>query len=110
MSNGAGRALDAGNNRLANALIDSLTEGVARRNSDGRILIDRNSAAGQRLTARFGGPRGGKRTYWFWWNSIPICREWCKKCSWIRILKVTCREEISNQDHQRVQDFNKIYN
>ena len=31
MSNGAGRALDAGNNRLANALIDSLTEGVANR-------------------------------------------------------------------------------
>ena len=57
MSNGAGRALDTGNNQLANALIDSLTEGVARRNSDGRILIDRNSAAGQRLTTRFGAPR-----------------------------------------------------
>ena len=46
MSNGAGRIIDSGNNELANALVDSLTEGVARRNSSGAFLIDRNSAAG----------------------------------------------------------------
>ena len=92
--------IDRGENELANALVDSLTEGVARRNASGAFLIDRNSAAGQRLTARFGGSRSGWFTYRFWWNSIPICREWCRKCSWIRILKKLDREEIFDQEHQ----------
>ena len=30
MSNGAGRIIDSGNNELANALVDSLTEGVVK--------------------------------------------------------------------------------
>ena len=49
-------SIDRGENDLANALVDSLTQGVARQNDSGAFLIDRNSAAGQRLTARFGTP------------------------------------------------------
>ncbi len=56
MSNGAGAAIDRGDNALANALVDSLTRGVATKTATGAFLIDRNSAAGQRLTARFGAP------------------------------------------------------
>ena len=56
MSNGAGRVIDSGDNELANALVDSLTAGIATKNDDGAFLIDRDSAAGQRLIERFGAP------------------------------------------------------
>ena len=56
MSNGAGRVIDSGDNQLANALVDSLVEGVVNRDSSGAFLIDADSAAGIRLTNRFGAP------------------------------------------------------
>lgn len=56
MSNGAGTVIDSGDNQLANALIDSLSEGVVSRDSNGAFLIDADSAAGIRLTERFGAP------------------------------------------------------
>ena len=89
MSNGAGRVLDSGNNELANALIDSLSEAVANFTEDSAgnrtFLIDSDSAAGQRLIRRFGSPDasgiltepGGAR--------LSICRWRGKKCSRTRI-------------------------
>ena len=55
-SNGAGRVLDSGDNELASGLIDSLVEGVISRGSNNEFLVNADSAAGQRLTTRFGQP------------------------------------------------------
>ena len=76
MSNGAGaESIDRGENELANALVDSLTAGIVNRDDSGTFLIDRDSAAGLRLTERIRDSSGGWFTYGHHRrNSIPICR------------------------------------